>query len=119
MVDHKGDKADLSAAGVAYATAFPNLSSNNVYTGYELARDLNFRNAGSYASGTVNTDWTGSAGWELVGTNANPFSGTFDGGGNVIDSFFINGGVLPWLVWGCIRYYHEYRHYTCKGDGRR
>ena len=95
LVDHAGDKTDMTAAGTAYAVAFPNVvHASGRYTGYRLMRNLNFSNAGSYASGEVNTDWTeaGSGeGWLPVGPDAsNRFSGTFDGSGHAIDSLFIN-----------------------------
>ena len=102
QVDHAGDQSDMTAAGTAYAAAFPNVvHAMGRYTGYMLMRDLNFSNAGSYASGEVNTDWTeagGESGWLPVGffsddrddTNDVAFSGTFDGGGFAIDSLFIN-----------------------------
>ena len=96
QVDHAGDEDNMTDAGTAYAAAFPDVVyASGRYTGYELMRDLNFRNAGSYASGTVNTDWTeagGGSGWLPVGpgTGTNSFSGTFDGGGFAIDSLFIN-----------------------------
>ena len=102
QVDHVGDQSDMTAAGTAYAEVFPNVVyAMNRYTGYMLMRNLNFRNAGSYASGEANTDWTeagGGEGWLPVGVFSNDgddsndaaFSGTFDGGGFVIDSLFIN-----------------------------
>ena len=96
QVDHAGDEDNMTDAGTAYAAAFPYVQyAAGRYTGYMLMRDLNFRNAGSYASGTVNTAWTeagGGSGWLPVGpdTGTNSFSGTFDGGGHAIDSLFIN-----------------------------
>ena len=97
QVDHAGDQSDMTAAGTAYAAAFPYVQyAAGRYTGYMLARDLSFIEAGSYASGTVNTAWTGAgggSGWLPVGPDrSNPFSGTFDGGGHAIDSLFINRG---------------------------
>ena len=104
-VDHDGDQSSRLAADQAYGETFPNVvHASGRYTGYQLARNLNFRNAGSYASGTVNTDWTeagGGSGWLPVGvflndgdgTNDAAFSGTFDGGGFAIDSLYINSTV--------------------------
>ena len=94
QVDHAGDQPDMTAAGMAYAAAFPNVvHASGRYAGYQLMRDLNFSNAGSYASGAVNADWTeaGSGeGWLPVGVFSNDsdgsndaaFLGTFDGGGS-------------------------------------
>ena len=102
QVDHAGDEDNMTDSGTAYAAAFPDVVyASGRYTGYMLIRDLNFRSAGSYASGTVNTDWTeagGGSGWLPVGvfsndgdgTNDAAFSGTFDGGGFAIDSLVIN-----------------------------
>ncbi|MDE0472098.1 MAG: hypothetical protein OXH57_09170 [Ekhidna sp.] len=95
QVGHVGDQSNMTDAGMAYAAAFPDVIwVSGRYTGYMLMWDLNFRNAGSYASGVVNTDWTeadGGNGWLPVGSDAsNPFSGTFDGKGKKIDGLFIN-----------------------------
>jgi hypothetical protein len=48
---------------------------------YVLGNDID-------ASDTQN--WNGGAGFEPVGTDTNPFTGTFDGQGNIITSLFIN-----------------------------
>ena len=105
-VDHDGDQSSRLAADQAYGEAFPNVvHASGRYTGYQLMRDLNFSNAGSYASGEVNTDWTeagGGSGWLPVGvfsrdgnsSNDAAFSGTFDGGRHVIDSLFINTSTI-------------------------
>ena len=96
QVDHVGDQSNMTAAGTAYAAAFPDVVyASGRYTGYMLMRDLSFIKADSYASGEVNMDWTeagSGSGWLPVGpgTGTNAFSGTFDGGGYAIDSLFIN-----------------------------
>ena len=60
----------MTAVETAHAAAFPNVvHAAGRYTDYMLMRDLNFSNAGSYASGSVNVDWKeagGGAGWMPV-----------------------------------------------------
>lgn len=57
--------------------------------GYELARDLDFKSAGSYAAGTVNGKWTSGNGWLPIGVN-NSFEATFEGNERTIANLYIN-----------------------------
>ena len=57
--------------------------------GYELMRDLDFDDATSYLSGTVNTMWTGGTGWDPIGDDANRFIAIFDGNDNTITNLLI------------------------------
>lgn len=36
------------------------------------------------------TDWDNGAGWTPIGTENDPFTGTYDGGGKIIDNLYIN-----------------------------
>ena len=81
-----------------YAAAFPDAPSGMGCPagcqGYELAADLDFDDAGSYASGETNDDWTTGTGWDPIGDNSSSaeFRTTFDGNGHTISNLFIDGG---------------------------
>ena len=57
--------------------------------GYELDGDLDFKDSESYASGTVNTEWTSGKGWVPIGTEDSPFVAMLEGNGQVISNLFI------------------------------
>ena len=68
-------------------------------SGYELMRDLNFKDPESYASGGVNPDWipqgghaesASNPGWEPLGNNSNRFKAIFEGNGHTIVNLYIN-----------------------------
>ena len=62
-----------------------------VCEGYELMRDLDFGDRNSYASGTVNSKWTGSVGgWLPIGLGERKFSAKFNGNGYAISNLYIN-----------------------------
>ena len=66
--DLNGDGAvDDEINAEAYSAAFPDsavgMGCAEGCQGYELTRDLNFRSAGSYASGVMNSKWTSGKGW--------------------------------------------------------
>ena len=70
-------------------TACAGITTSTNLCGYELARDLDFDEDGSYRSGTVNTDWTGGTGWTPIGDNSTDddttrFAAIFDGNGHTI-----------------------------------
>ena len=124
-----GDTAGAPAANSANVVcdeATDGTTTGNVWLcGYELARDLDFATAGSYAAGEVNLDWrpttgTGAArvlaatpdaadadsvGWLPIdgsGTSTNCttagntcFDAILDGNGNGIANLFINRGSQP------------------------
>ena len=60
---------------------------NDICSGYELTRDLDFRDAASYHSGVVNTEWAES--WQSIGDRDNPFAGVFNGNGHTISNLRI------------------------------
>ena len=66
--DLDGDGAvDDGGNAERYFAAFPNAAEGmgcvEGCRGYELTRDLDFKSAGSYASGAVNSRWTSGNGW--------------------------------------------------------
>ena len=93
-----------SLAGTSYkpgasATAHTIGAPAGGLKGYELARSLDFDEAISYRSGSVNTDWTGGTGWTPIGDSTGPtqpqremnrFNAIFDGNSNTIDNLTIN-----------------------------
>lgn len=94
--DLNGDGvADTPASADAYAAAFPGASDgvdcpDNHCAGYELTRSLDFDDASSYASGTVNPKWTSGNGWLPIGIGDASFSATFDGNDHTIANLYIN-----------------------------
>ena len=95
--DLNGDgEADVDSYAVAYAAAFKDAVSGmgcpdgNVCRGYELASSLNFSNGSSYASGVVNLAWIEGDGWMPIGEHSTPYSGVFEGNGNIISDLFID-----------------------------
>lgn len=92
--DLNGDGvSDADSGEDAYAAAFPTSKNESICqtncNGYELARSLDFHDAGSHASGTVNAKWTSGDGWMPIGVSTG-FNATFDGNGHTIDNLYIN-----------------------------
>ena len=77
----------------AYSEAFPDAAEKMGCAegchGYELTRDLDFKNAGSYASGAVNDKWTSGDGWLPIGVS-DEYRSTFEGNEHTIASLYIN-----------------------------
>ncbi|MDE0470801.1 MAG: BACON domain-containing carbohydrate-binding protein, partial [Ekhidna sp.] len=96
--DDTGGLKDMREAQLAYAAVFPNvIYEKDRHTGYMLTKDLDFKDAGSYASGAVNTAWTTGSGWRQIGffrkvNDKAPFKGTFDGAGHAIANLYMNKG---------------------------
>ena len=61
-----------------------------VCEGYELMRDLDFRDGHSYASGTVNSEWTDGVGWLPIGLGERRFGAKFNGNGYAISNLYIS-----------------------------
>ena len=80
-----------------YRLAFPSPSSNmgcpaEGCSGYELTRDLDFTDPGSYAFGLVDRGWNkgeGDEGWLPIGINFERFGSTFEGNDHTISNLFI------------------------------
>ena len=88
--DAQGDgQVDGGDAENAYNSAFPNaedgMGCEEVCVGYELTRNLDFNSDGSYASGSVNREWTSGSGWLPI----DGFSAVFVGNGNTIANLYI------------------------------
>ena len=104
--DLNGDgEADSEASRDAYAAAFPGAVSGmgcaeSGCEGYELARDLDFDDPGSYASGVVNAKWTEGAGWLPIGIGSHSFRATFEGNEHTIANLYIkrSGRTDPGVV---------------------
>ena len=76
-----------SVTGTACADVTPSPANN--LCGYELMRDLDFSDATSYRSDTVNAVWTGDTGWTPIGDDGNRFIAMFDGNDNTITNLLI------------------------------
>ena len=85
--------ADDGANAERYFAAFPDAAEGmgcaEGCEGYELARDLDFKSAGSYAAGAVNGKWTSGDGWLPIGIS-DGFSATFEGNERTIVNLYIN-----------------------------
>ena len=94
---------DLDGDGVAddegnaerYAAAFPDAAEGmgcaEGCRGYELTRDLDFKSAGSYAAGAVNSKWTSGNGWLPIGlTPKEALRIILEGNENTIRHLYIN-----------------------------
>lgn len=78
----------------SYDLAFPNAATQmgcpgNRCNGYELTRDLDFKDSSSYASGAINDDWANGDGWVAIGSFANPFRSTLEGNKYTISNLLI------------------------------
>ena len=78
-----------------YFAAFPDaaegMGCSEGCRGYELARDLDFKSAGSYAAGAVNSKWTSGNGWLPIGlTVKEAFRTTLEGNESTIRHLYIN-----------------------------
>ncbi|MBC6414695.1 MAG: cadherin-like beta sandwich domain-containing protein [Chromatiales bacterium] len=60
--------------------------------GYELVRNLDFKNTGSYDSRNINTAWTAGEGWLPIGSgnSGQLFNAVFEGNGHTISNLMIN-----------------------------
>ena len=92
--DLDGDGAvDDGGNAERYASAFPDAAEGmgcaEGCRGYELTRNLDFKSAGSYASGAVNSKWTSGNGWLPVGVN-DGFHAIFEGNEHTIANLYIN-----------------------------
>ena len=103
--DLNGDgQADNSRHEAEYALSFPNANPGagcpgDGCSGYELAKNLDFDDPSSYASGSANRGWRkadGGNGWLPIGMfkdgPALPFQGVFEGNGSTITGLFVDVG---------------------------
>ena len=86
-------RPDRSEDAEIYGAAFPGPEASRTCrracNGYELVRPLDFKDAGSYASGIVNTKWTTGIGWLPVGHADDQFRTIFDGNGHTINNLYV------------------------------
>ena len=92
--DGNGDGSVSTDSSEAYSAAFPVADGERVCLrnckGYELARSLDFKDAASYGSGKVNTQWATGSGWLPIGIEEHRFNTTFDGNGYAISNLYID-----------------------------
>ncbi|MCK7597221.1 thrombospondin type 3 repeat-containing protein [Microbulbifer sp. CAU 1566] len=60
--------------------------------GFELTTDLDFDTSGDGSITNKDSYWNSGSGWEPIGSQASPFTATFDGNGYTIKNLFINRG---------------------------
>ncbi|WP_419853828.1 GLUG motif-containing protein [Candidatus Poriferisodalis sp.] len=97
-----------------YAVAFPDAMNgmgcpSSWCSGYELANDLDFDTNGNGEADAGDAYWNGGAGWHPVGVacwrygsdclGSGPFTGVFEGNGNVIRNLYINRTATAWGWW--------------------
>ena len=88
-LDGDGVADDVSDEAAYGDAAFLGLAAGT-YSGYELMVNLDFDATSSYASSTINMDWTTVSGWEPIGDSGSKFRATFEGNGHTISNLFIN-----------------------------
>ena len=87
--------ADDGGNAERYFAAFPDaaeyMGCADGCHGYELARDLDFKSAESYASRAVNGKWTGGDGWLPIGVGEDrAFHAAFDGNEYTITNLYVD-----------------------------
>ena len=91
--DLDGDGVVNDGNAERYFAAFPDAAEGmgcaERCRGYELTRNLDFKSAGSYASGVVNGKWTGGNGWLPIGV-IDAFRATFEGNERTIANLYID-----------------------------
>ena len=105
-LDLDGDGfADDGGNAERYFAAFPDaaeyMGCADGCRGYELARDLDFRRAGNYASRAVNRKWTSGDGWlPIAPGDDDGFGAIFDGNNHTIANLYIDrrGDNQPWVI---------------------
>ena len=60
--------------------------------GYELVKDLDFKADDSYRTISNKETWTMGSGWPPIGSDADRFSGVFEGNGHTIANLYISRG---------------------------
>lgn len=61
-------------------------------TGFELTADLDFDTNSDGAMDANDDYYNSGSGWQPIGTNGAPFTGTFEGNGHTISNLYINRG---------------------------
>ena len=93
--DGEGNGGDITGAPTEETVNCNAVTDDNVYLcGYELTRDLDFADADSYASGSINMDdWrpdmANNEGWPGIGIDSsNSFNARFEGNGYAIANLY-------------------------------
>ena len=84
------DEANAGRYSAAFPDAMEGMGCADGCNGYELARDLDFKSAGSYAAGAVNEKWTSGNGWLPIGVNEKWSYATLEGNGHTISRLYIH-----------------------------
>ena len=85
------DDANAEHYSVAFPGAVEGMGCAEGCRGYELTRDLDFKSAGSYASGAVNSKWTNGNGWLPIGVSKyEVFEATFEGNRHTVANLYVN-----------------------------
>ena len=105
----------------AYSAAFGARVLVGTITGYELMNNLNFNDSNNDGTANDPSKWaegctsscvtgrqvnstTGNIGWEPIGTETAPFTGTFDGNDHTISNLYINRQVAGTFYAGLFGY---------------
>ncbi|MDI9356119.1 MAG: GLUG motif-containing protein [Chitinophagaceae bacterium] len=74
------------------------ICNSSICNGYELTRNLDFKDPSSYGSGSVNISYTTGSGWDPIGnTSVGSFNAIFEGGNNYINNLYINKPTINYL----------------------
>jgi len=88
------DTLYISTAGQLAVLAYYTNNGNNFQTKtIILLNDIDLRNYGTGEDST--TSFNGGNGWNTIGTNSNPFRGTFDGANHSISNLYIRRTTSP------------------------
>lgn len=101
--DPDGDGSVATDSGTVYVGAFPDPAPgmgcpSASCVGYELVRDLDFRDPGSYENGQVNADWIGGEGWRPI----DHLAGSFHGNSHTISNLYIRRNMLRVGLFGTL-----------------
>ena len=72
------------------ATANTHGCPEQICSGYELRRDLDFNAAADYSSTANQVAWTTGAGWQPIGSFSHHFNSVFEGNGHIIANLHIS-----------------------------
>ena len=119
------DNIRHNLAGTSYKTNATDPGNTNGaptsgLKGYELARDLDFADPASYASGMVNAAWTMGSGWLPIGDNSTRgartrFTGILEGNGHKITNLMISNNLSYIGLFGYISSEGEVRNLGLEG----
>ena len=92
--DLNGDGIVDGATWRPYFTAYPmgavGMGCPDTCSGYELSAALNFDTNASGTADSGDTYWDSGSGWDPIGSEASPYTATFDGNGHTLSNLFIS-----------------------------